>query len=89
MSRHFRLIGLTKLTKHRKGLKERVKRTKDIHLNENTEIVSVREEFEEFGILNPTFKWHRSDELFGNAIEFGGDEYTFGVVIPVKGSWEL
>ncbi len=39
--------------------------------------------------LDPTFKWHRNDELFGNAVEFNGDEYTFGTIIPIKGSWDL
>ncbi|PDY09311.1 hypothetical protein COM83_30665, partial [Bacillus cereus] len=39
--------------------------------------------------LDLTFKWHRNDELFGNAVEFNGDEYTFGTIIPIKGSWEL
>ncbi len=45
--------------------------------------------FESEGVLDPTFKWHRNDELFGNAVEFNGDEYTFGTIIPIKGSWDL
>ncbi|WP_207391679.1 hypothetical protein [Bacillus wiedmannii] len=86
MSRHYRLIGMNKLTKHRKGLKERIRREKDIYLNENTEIVSVREEFEEFGILDPTFEWHRNFEGWEeNWIEYGGNEDEYGVCIHVKG----
>ncbi|MCD9104112.1 MULTISPECIES: hypothetical protein [Bacillus] len=85
MSRHYRLIGMNKLTKHRKGLKQRIRREKDIYLNENTEIVSVRKDLEEISVLDPTFVWHRNDELFGNCVEFGGDEFTFGTMISVKG----
>lgn len=50
---------MNKLTKHRKGLKERIRREKDMYLNENTEIVSVRKDLEEISVLDPTFKWNR------------------------------
>ncbi|EJS63443.1 hypothetical protein [Bacillus cereus] len=82
MSRHYRLIGLTKLTKHRKNLKERIRLSKEIYLSENTEIVSIRKEFEECEILDLTFKWHRNYEGFGNFVEFSkpiyrGDERLY------------
>ncbi|HFJ9375218.1 TPA: hypothetical protein ACGW7B_005928 [Bacillus nitratireducens] len=87
MSRHYRLIGMNKLTKRRNGLKERIRREKDIYLNENTEIVSVREDLEEINVLDPTFKWHRDFEGWGeNWVEFGGDEYSYGELICVKGN---
>lgn len=39
------------------------------------------------GILDPTFKWHRDHEFFGNCIEFGGDEYEYGTIIRVVRRW--
>ncbi|SMD67899.1 hypothetical protein BACERE00185_00269 [Bacillus mobilis] len=35
-------------------------------------------------VLDPTFKWHRETYLFGNCIEYGGDDYKYGASIPVK-----
>lgn len=63
MSRHYRLRGLAKLTKHKRGLKERIRRSKDIYLSENMKIDSIRKEFEEYGVLDPTFKWHRNSGM--------------------------
>ncbi|PFS53510.1 hypothetical protein COK41_29020 [Bacillus cereus] len=71
MSRHYRLIGLTKLTKHRKGLKKRIQNSKDIFLNNNAKIENVRKEFEEGGILDTTFSWHRKSLADGrNTVTF-------------------
>lgn len=75
MSRHYRLRGLTKLTKHRKGLKERIRRSKDIYLSENMTIDSIRKEFEDYEVLDPTFKWHRDYGGFGNFVEFSKPIY--------------
>lgn len=83
--RCYRLRGCLKLMKDRKELKEKIKNTRNIHFGEDQRIESVREEFEEFGILDPTFVWHRNHEFFGNCVEFGGDEYTYGTMILVKG----
>jgi hypothetical protein len=36
---------------------------------------------------DPTFKWHRDFEGWGeNWVEFGGDEYSYGELICVKGN---
>lgn len=36
--------------------------------------------------IDPTFKWHRDFEGWGeNWIEFGGDDYSYGELICVKG----
>ncbi|MED2932815.1 hypothetical protein P4308_11915 [Bacillus wiedmannii] len=84
--RCYRLRGLVKLTNHRKGLKEKIKNSRAIHLGEDQRIESVREEFVEFGILDPTFEWHRNFEGWEeNWIDFGGNEDEYGICIHVKG----
>ncbi|WP_142346839.1 hypothetical protein [Bacillus wiedmannii] len=34
--------------------------------------------------LDPTFRWHKKDKIFDQCIEFGGDDYSYGVRVPVK-----
>ncbi len=68
--RCYRLRGIFQLDNRKKGAKKRISIMRDI-LGTNPNIRRINKEFEEFGILDSTFLWHRKSLADGrNTVTF-------------------
>ncbi|WP_206665129.1 hypothetical protein, partial [Bacillus wiedmannii] len=63
---------------------KRYKHNKTVEEYPNLEIRYVRIEYTNVFELDPTFRWIRNDEIFGQCVDVGGGECSYGRRIPVK-----
>ncbi|PEW74033.1 hypothetical protein CN449_15320 [Bacillus thuringiensis] len=79
--RHTRNLQCMKVCKDKKLAKLMFKGQKNYPIKHMTEEFRLGKE------IDPTFKWHRDFEGWGeNWVEFGGDEFAYGDLIKVNGN---